>query len=101
MHIIIWEYQVKLEKGSEFERVYSPNGAWARLFKNGSGFLGTELLQSDQKPDVYVTIDRWDSRESYETFLAQWKAEYNQLDEQCEGMTVYEKRINSFLQVTG
>lgn len=99
MYIIIWEYQVKPDKQSEFERTYASNGVWAELFKNAEGYLGTELIQSDKTPETYTTIDRWESKESYENFLLQWQAEYNKLDELCEGLTEHEKRIGDFRQI--
>jgi heme-degrading monooxygenase HmoA len=100
MFIVIWEFRVRPEKVSEFESAYLPDGAWADLFKNDDGYLGTELLQSNMAPGLYMTIDRWDSKESYENFLVKWKAEYGRLDEQCEGLTESEKRIGGFRQVT-
>ena len=99
MYIIIWEYHVKAEHGSEFEKVYASNGTWAELFINGKGYLGTELLQSDNSPDIYTTIDRWDFKESYERFLSQWQAEYIKMDEKCEWLTDHEKRIGGFRQI--
>lgn len=100
MYVVVWEYQIKPGKRSEFEKAYSSNGAWAELFKRGSGYLGTELLRSEVRLDTYITIDRWDSKESYESFLSKWKQDYERLDEQCEGLTESEKRIGRFTKVT-
>ena len=87
MYVIIWEYQIKPEKQSEFEKIYAPQGAWAELFKKGSGYLGTELLRAEEHPQHYITIDRWDSEAEYKKFLAHWQSEYKALDKQCEGLT--------------
>ena len=96
MYVILWEYRVSKERQSEFERIYSPDGAWTEFFKNGIGYLGTELLHSDQMPELYVTIDRWDSKEQHERFLSEWATDYEKLDKQCKGLTEYEKRIGGF-----
>jgi heme-degrading monooxygenase HmoA len=73
MYVVLWEYQVKAEKQSEFETTYSANGAWVDLFKTGTGYLGTELLHNENEPLRYLTIDRWDSTESYEAFQSSGK----------------------------
>ena len=100
MYVIIWEYRIKSDKRDEFEKVNSPNGAWAKLFKKGSGYIDTELLRSEREPETYTTIDRWESKQTYERFLAERQAEYNRLDEQCEGLIEYENHLGSFTQVT-
>lgn len=100
MYIIIWEYHVREERQAEFETIYAPNGAWSKLFKNGTGYLGTELIRSDQTIDTYLTIDRWDSKEAHQLFLQHWKVEYEQLDRQCERLTTREKYIGSFSRVS-
>lgn len=99
MYVIIWEYRVKEENRSEFEKAYGPNGAWAELFKNAEGYLGTELLQSANTPEIYSTIDKWDSKESYGNFLGRLKIEYEKLDEQCDVLTEQERHIGNFNEV--
>jgi len=90
MYVIIWEYYVKAECIVEFEQIYGPGGRWADLFKNGNGFMGTELLRDPEDRQRYITIDRWVSSADYELFLSQWKKEYEALDSQCEGLTEQE-----------
>jgi hypothetical protein len=46
----------------EFERMYGPDGAWARLFEAADGFLETELCGRVGQPDCYMTVDRFVSR---------------------------------------
>ncbi len=90
MYVIIWEYRVRAECTVEFEQIYHPGGRWADLFKNGNGFMGTELLRDPEDRQRYITIDRWVSSADYELFLSQWKKEYEALDSQCEGFTEQE-----------
>ena len=96
MFIIVWGYQVGAEKRAAFEEIYSPDGAWGQLFKKGAGYLGTELLHSTEYPGRYLTIDRWNSKEDYESFLSQWKDEYENLDRECEGLTEDESCLGRF-----
>lgn len=81
MYVIIWEYQVKPEHIAEFEKSYGENGQWVKFFRNHSSYLGTELLRSSSHH--YLTIDRWESKKSYESFLSNSKEEYETLDARC------------------
>jgi len=99
MFIILWEYLVKPEKRIEFEAIYSPNGAWAELFKKSTGYLGTELLRDETNPQRYLTIDHWRSKEDYEAFLLKYTQEYKALDAQCEGLTESESLLGRWKMV--
>jgi|SRR5215204_2321113 len=96
MYIIIWEYKVTSEKQTDFEKVYMANGVWAALFKKGNGYHGTELMHSTEYPAQYLTVGRWNSKENYESFLLQYKAEYKNLDTQCEDLTEKENCLGRF-----
>ena len=99
MHIILWEYQVKPEKQSEFEEVYSPNGAWAELFRKGIGYIATEFLRDETNHQRCLTIDRWVSMEDYEIFLSQHEKEYRALDARCDGLTESESLIGKWTTI--
>lgn len=96
MYIIIWEYQVKPEKRSEFEEIYASDSRWAELFRKGPGYLGTELLREEDQPLHYLTLDRWSSKEQHDDFLIQWNKEYIILDAQCEGLTERESLLGKW-----
>jgi|SRR5215216_1711805 len=87
MYLIIWEYQVKPDRVTEFEEAYAARGAWARFFQRDSGYLGTELLCDLSDSQRYITIDRWASSKEYESFLAQRETEYAALDTQFDRLT--------------
>jgi heme-degrading monooxygenase HmoA len=86
MFIRIWQFRVPPEKADEFRVVYRPDGDWATLFRRETAFLGTELLQSATHPNIFLTIDRWDTAEAW----AAWGAEYAALDRRCQKLTVAE-----------
>lgn len=96
MYVIIWEYQVKAESSTEFEKIYGGDGAWAELFQKQIGYLGTELLHDPHSHQRYITIDRWVSSVEYESFLSQWKKEYQALDARCEDLTVQESMLGKW-----
>jgi len=96
MYVIVWEYQVKMDRRSEFEAAYSSEGAWAELFKRSEGFMAVELLRDETDPLHYLTIDRWRSKAGYEEFLSHWQEEYKALDALCETMTDREALIGKW-----
>ena len=57
---------------SDFECDYGPAGESARLFRRADGYLGTELLRRSDNQGEYLTLDRWESRATYEAFRARW-----------------------------
>ena len=96
MYIRIWQFRVPSEKADEFREIYGPDGEWARLFSRETGFLGTELLHSTTHPNIFLTIDRWDSAEAWAAFLRAWGDEYAALDHRCLQLTITEGEIGSF-----
>jgi heme-degrading monooxygenase HmoA len=100
MYLIIWEFWVKEGHEAEFEQVYGPDGAWVQLFRQGTGYLGTELLRDVEQPRRYLTLDRWRSRTDYEAFQDRWAEAYKELDGRCEGLTEHESLLGIMIGVT-
>ena len=98
-HVCVWEFVVAEGSRNAFEDSYGPGGRWARLFSKGAGYLGTELLRDHTDPNRYLTIDRWRSERDYLAFRNRFKAEYEDLDRQCEAMTIRELKIGDFVEV--
>ena len=96
MFVRIWQFRVASEKTDEFRRVYGPAGAWAELFAREIGFLGTELLQSTSEPDIFVTMDSWDSTEAWAAFLRAWGDDYTALDHRTQSLVTSEDEIGAF-----
>jgi len=94
----IWRFRVQPGKTSEFRAAYCAGGTWASLFQQSPGYVGTELLESVEDPDVYVTVDRWESGDAWAAFLRLRSAEYEALDRECESMTASEDEVGAFDQ---
>jgi heme-degrading monooxygenase HmoA len=71
---LVFSYEV--HDAAEFERVYGPDGDWAEFFRRGSGYVGTELLRDVESPGRYLVVDRWESAEAYNAFIAERREEY-------------------------
>jgi heme-degrading monooxygenase HmoA len=99
MYVILWRFQVKPGYEVEFERAYGPAGDWARFFRRGAGYRGTELLRESGEHLGYLTIDRWSSQAAYAAFRERWRDEYRALDERFECLTERETALGSFSSV--
>jgi heme-degrading monooxygenase HmoA len=79
-----------------FEKYYGPAGAWALLFQGAPGYRNTTLYQDRRHPDRYLTVDIWESEDSFRTFRAACAAEFERLDRACEEFTLEETPLGEF-----
>lgn len=96
LYLYIWKFQVSQDKEAEFQRIYGPEGEWARLFRKGSGYSQTLLLKDLDVPETYVTVDLWESEAAYKAFKKDFAAEYEILDKRCENLTESEEQVGRF-----
>ena len=96
MYVVLWHFRPLEGKESEFERAYGPSGEWARLFRHGEGYLGSELLRRSDDPREYLALDRWASGAAYEAFRARFSSEYLRLDRRLEEYTEQEWSLGAF-----
>jgi hypothetical protein len=96
MFLVLWEFDVKPGCKNRFELMYGPDGDWVRLFRVDSNYQGTRLLHDASRKNLYLTLDAWRSRTSYDAFLQSHRAEYDTLDVLCEGLTLNERRVGTF-----
>ena len=93
MHVILWRFRAHPGRERDFEQAYGPGGAWARLFRGAPGFVGTELMRGSD--GAYLTIDRWISGESFDTFRERNASAYAALDEHCTEFTESEAPLGA------
>jgi quinol monooxygenase YgiN len=81
MYVLIYECEPR--NAASFNLAFGNDGERAKFFRQGTGYLCTELLQNTLYSHMWLVIDRWESSEAYaahkEAFLAASKA----LDERC------------------
>jgi heme-degrading monooxygenase HmoA len=94
---LVFSYEVR--DAEEFERVYGPDGDWAQFFKQGTGYIGTELLRDVEAPGRYLVIDRWESADAYNAFTAQHRDEYMQRVDDTRFFYEQELRFGTFENV--
>jgi heme-degrading monooxygenase HmoA len=96
---VVWEFVVRPEAVAAFERVYGPDGDWARLFARHDGYRGTALLRDALRPQRYLTVDSWDSIDQRTAMLASAREEYERIDRECEPLTESERELGTFTVV--
>jgi heme-degrading monooxygenase HmoA len=96
MLVIVWEYQVKPDMESQFERLYGPEGDWVKLFRNAPGFVRTDLLRHEHLPGRYMTLDYWNDAEDFTRFQGEFQAEYEALDDRCAPLTSQEILVGRY-----
>ena len=94
-YVVVWEFDVPDARRDEFERTYGPAGPWHDLFSTGDGYLGTELLRASSGSG-YLTVDRWDHRNSFDAFMSARTHDYRASDQRLGGIAVAERRIGDF-----
>ena len=93
MFVTVWKFVVNPEKAAAFEQHYGPEGTWARLFRKAPGYVRTELYRGDG--GEYLTVDYWESAETYLEFKRAMGEEYAALDAELEALTEREEAIVS------
>ena len=92
-----WEFSVLPARQADFEKEYGQQGRWVALFRQAPGYLGSELLRDAADPLRYVTIDRWQSAETYRDFRRRFAVEYERLDREFEGWTLREAPLGELV----
>lgn len=97
MIAIVFRYEVR--DPDTFEAEYGPEGDWAQFFRQGTGYIGTELLRDVDEPERYLVIDRWESAEAYNGFLSEHNEEYMRRGDESRFHYVQELRFGTFENV--
>ena len=85
--------------GEPFEAAYGADGDWARFFRQGQGYVGSELLRDLEQPGRYVVVDRWDSSEAYNAFVQEHRDEYMRRVDETAYLYDRELRFGTFENV--
>jgi heme-degrading monooxygenase HmoA len=97
--VIALVFRYEARDPEEFERAYGPEGEWAQFFRQGRGYIGSELLRDLEEPERYLVVDRWETAEAYNAFLAEHQDEYVRRSEETRLYYVQELRFGTFENV--
>lgn len=96
---IVWKYEVKPECKKEFETEYGPGGSWNTLFGKSSFYIDSFLYKDDSNPDVFLLIDSWENKDSYQRFLKEFGKAYRELSAKFTRLYISEEKIGEFKPV--
>jgi heme-degrading monooxygenase HmoA len=97
MFVALWEFEVKPGLEDSFQKIYGPQGSWVQLFRRDPHFRETRLLRDAVHPQVYFTLDYWDSETDYQNFKHNNLDAYESLDRETQNLTLSERHIGCFL----
>ncbi len=97
MIALVFRYEVR--DAAAFEDVYGADGEWAAFFRQSAGYIGTELLHDVDEPERYLVIDRWESSDAYNAFLAERGDDYLRRADETRLLYVQELRFGTFENV--
>ena len=97
MIAIVFRYEAR--DTEDFKRAYGPEGEWAQFFRQGQGYIGTELLHDVEEAERFLVIDRWESVDAYNTFIAEHQDEYLRRSDETRFYYVQELRFGTFENV--
>jgi heme-degrading monooxygenase HmoA len=92
----IWEYLVSSDRVDEFEELYGPHGAWSDLFRQSTGYVKTELHRDRSHVNRFVTVDYWDSYDTWLDWRTLFAAQFEELDRRGEQLTAEEREVGRF-----
>lgn len=79
---IFYRYRIHPSQVRAFEHAYGPDGPWAQLFARHQGYRRTRLFRHKTEPNVYVTVDVWETKADWDAFRSLYNEEYRRLDKQ-------------------
>jgi len=94
---LVFSYEV--HDAGEFERAYGTDGDWAEFFQPGRGYIGTELIRDVEAPSRYLVVDRWESADAYNDFVAANLEEYMRRVDETRFLYDSELRFGTFESV--
>jgi hypothetical protein len=97
---IIIEFTVDPEMLPAFKAAYNPDGQWPQFLKQADGYIQSRLLADDEHDDVYLTIDRWLTKQHFNDFNNGFADAYRKLDIQLESVAGVKRRIGGYTAST-
>src|SRR3569832_314742 len=70
MIAIMWQFDVKSGRESEFEEFYGADGEWTRVNRNARSYLGSSFLRDQNRSSRYIVIEYWSEMLVYEEHRA-------------------------------
>lgn len=66
MIAIMWQFEVKNGRETEFEQLYGVDGEWTAINRQSRSFLGSSFLHDQNSLSRYIVIEYWSEMIVYE-----------------------------------
>ena len=80
MVAVVWQFETRDERASEFERFYGADGDWTKLSRRSRSFLGSSFLKDLATSNRYLLVEYWSEMVVYEKHLADFGDEVKELE---------------------
>ena len=86
MIAIMWQFDVKAGRETEFEQLYGADGAWTAMNRHARSYLGSSFLRDQVQPTRYLLIEYWSEMVVYEKHHADFSREVARLEATRDGL---------------
>ena len=59
MIAIMWQFDVKQGRHTEFEQLYGAEGEWTAMNRHARSYLGSSFLRDQSRPSRYIVTEYW------------------------------------------
>jgi hypothetical protein len=66
MIAIMWQFDVKNGRETEFEQLYGVDGEWTAMNRHTRSYLGSSFLRDENRSSRYIVIEYWSEMVVYE-----------------------------------
>jgi len=66
MIAIMWQFDVRKGRETEFEELYGVDGEWTTLNRRTRSYLGSSFLRDQNRSSRYIVIEYWSEMLVYE-----------------------------------
>jgi hypothetical protein len=70
MIAIMWQFDVKQGRHTEFEQLYGVEGEWTAMNRHARSYLGSSFLRDQNRSSRYIVVEYWSEMLVYEQHRA-------------------------------
>jgi len=86
MIAIMWQFDVKNGRETDFERLYGVDGEWTTMNRHTRSYLGSSFLRDQNRSSRYIVIEYWSEMIVYERHRAYRSAAIASLEERSAAL---------------
>jgi len=96
MIAIMWQFDVKDGRETEFEQLYGVDGEWTVVNRQSRSYLGTSFLRDQNRLSRYILVEYWSEMIVYEQHRGSRSAKVDALKERSAALVVSVEPLGVF-----